>query len=146
MRAFLILTVSAAALAVGGAAASAPPAAEPAHRARLDPAERDARKHEAFERLDADHNGSISYSEFAAPHHRAPRDPGAPRRARGTGAAARRGSALDADGDGVVTREEYMAAMARRFDRMDTDHDGRLSLDERRPGRRRAPLAPAAGN
>ncbi len=34
----------------------------------------------------------------------------------------------DADGDGTVSRQEYLA----RFDRMDTNRDGQLSRDERR--------------
>jgi hypothetical protein len=37
---------------------------------------------------------------------------------------------LDADGDGVVTREEFSAPMATAFDRMDADHDGRLTTEE----------------
>ncbi|GGB32848.1 hypothetical protein GCM10011380_22870 [Sphingomonas metalli] len=41
------------------------------------------------------------------------------------------GRRADADGDGVVTREEAMAA----FDRLDTNHDGRLTAEERRAGR-----------
>ena len=146
MNKLLISTVSAAALAcAAGAAAQSAPGGAPAANAaaagrashRLDPAEREARKRAAFDRIDANRDGTVTYAEYAAPRHRAPRDPNAPRRARGTGS--RRGSALDADGDGVVTREEYMAAMQRRFERMDTDHDGRLSLAERRPGARRAP-------
>jgi hypothetical protein len=44
---------------------------------------------------------------------------------------------LDADGDGVVTREEFSAPMGTAFDRLDADHDGRLSAEElanRSPG------------
>lgn len=37
---------------------------------------------------------------------------------------------LDADSDGIVTREEFSAPMANAFDRMDADHDGRLTTDE----------------
>ncbi|MGI4733051.1 MAG: hypothetical protein ACRYFW_15090 [Janthinobacterium lividum] len=36
----------------------------------------------------------------------------------------------DANGDGVVTRAEYLAAVDARFDRMDANHDGVLSPDE----------------
>ena len=151
MRKFLVLTVSAAGLAIAGAAvAQTAPAAGTSATAqsagterashRLDPAEREARKHAAFERLDADHNGAITYAEFSATHRRSSARSAAasdrPRGGRGTGAP--RASALDADGDGVVTREEYLAAMQRRFDRLDSDHDGRLSLAERRPGAHRA--------
>lgn len=37
---------------------------------------------------------------------------------------------LDADGDGVVTREEFSAPMGNAFDRLDTNDDGRLSAEE----------------
>lgn len=37
---------------------------------------------------------------------------------------------MDADGDGVVTREEFSAPMNRAFDRLDTNGDGRLSTEE----------------
>lgn len=40
------------------------------------------------------------------------------------------GRDVDADGDGVVTREEFGAPLARAFDRLDADHDGRLSRTE----------------
>lgn len=39
-------------------------------------------------------------------------------------------AALDADGDGRVTRAELAAHMKTRFDRQDTDGDGVLSRDE----------------
>lgn len=37
---------------------------------------------------------------------------------------------LDADSDGVVTREEFSAPMSTAFDRLDADHDGRLTTGE----------------
>jgi hypothetical protein len=39
----------------------------------------------------------------------------------------------DADGDGVLTRDEAMAQADARFDRMDVNKDGKLSADEMRP-------------
>ncbi|WP_419807369.1 hypothetical protein [Sphingomonas sp.] len=36
----------------------------------------------------------------------------------------------DANGDGVVTKDEALAQAAQRFDRMDTNHDGKLTRDE----------------
>ena len=59
----------------------------------------------------------------------------------------------DANGDGVVTRAEYQAAVDARFAQMDANGDGVLASDERPgPGRRGmrggdgappAPMAPA---
>ena len=37
---------------------------------------------------------------------------------------------LDADGDGVITREEFSAPMGNAFDRLDANDDGRLSTEE----------------
>lgn len=37
---------------------------------------------------------------------------------------------LDADGDGVVTREEFVSPLNSAFDRLDKDGDGRLSAEE----------------
>lgn len=37
---------------------------------------------------------------------------------------------LDADGDGVITREEFSAPMGAAFDRLDANDDGRLSTGE----------------
>lgn len=37
---------------------------------------------------------------------------------------------LDADGDGVVTREEFVSPLNSAFDRLDKDRDGRLSAEE----------------
>ena len=37
---------------------------------------------------------------------------------------------LDADGDGVITREEFSAPIGDAFDRLDADDDGRLSTGE----------------
>lgn len=39
---------------------------------------------------------------------------------------------LDADDDGVVTREEFIAPLSNAFDRLDADDDGRLSSEELR--------------
>ncbi|WP_162140019.1 hypothetical protein [Sphingomonas sp. Mn802worker] len=41
----------------------------------------------------------------------------------------------DANGDGVVTRDEVIADADRRFATMDTDGDGKLSRDESRAAR-----------
>lgn len=36
----------------------------------------------------------------------------------------------DANGDGVVTREEHLAQAGSRFDRFDLNRDGKLTADE----------------
>jgi Ca2+-binding EF-hand superfamily protein len=41
----------------------------------------------------------------------------------------------DANGDGVMTRDEAMAQADARFDRMDANKDGKLTADEMRPRR-----------
>lgn len=44
--------------------------------------------------------------------------------------------ALDADGDGAITRVEAQAGRAALFARLDADHDGALSQSERHGGGR----------
>jgi Ca2+-binding EF-hand superfamily protein len=41
---------------------------------------------------------------------------------------------MDTDGDGRVSRDEYIAYMIRNFDRLDTDGNGVLEGDELPPG------------
>lgn len=36
----------------------------------------------------------------------------------------------DANGDGVITRQEMIGQATQRFDRLDTDHDGKLDQSE----------------
>lgn len=40
------------------------------------------------------------------------------------------GKKLDANGDGTITREEFLAFHGSMFDEMDKNHDGKLSADE----------------
>jgi hypothetical protein len=44
----------------------------------------------------------------------------------------------DANNDGIVTKDEFIAAETRYFDSVDTDHDGKLSKDEIKAQRERA--------
>lgn len=44
------------------------------------------------------------------------------------------GGALDANGDGFITREEFAAPMNQHFSQMDTDGDGRISTAELQAG------------
>jgi Ca2+-binding EF-hand superfamily protein len=48
---------------------------------------------------------------------------------------------MDTDGDGRVSRVEYIAYMDRGFDRMDTDGNGVFEGDELPPGARRVTRA-----
>lgn len=45
---------------------------------------------------------------------------------------------IDADGDGLITREEFTAPAMKRFDRFDADGDGIVTPEERAAGRRAA--------
>ncbi|WP_425229517.1 hypothetical protein [Sphingomonas sp.] len=55
--------------------------------------------------------------QMAPPAAASPRMPGGMMRA-------------DTDGDGAISRAEYLAAAGVRFDRMDANHDGKLTPDE----------------
>ena len=48
----------------------------------------------------------------------------------GMAAGARAMMRADANGDGVITREEYLAQAGQRFDRMDLNHDGKIDQTE----------------
>ncbi len=51
----------------------------------------------------------------------------------------------DTDGDGSVSRAEFLADAARRFEMMDADKDGQLTVDERRAARERLRAARGPG-
>jgi Ca2+-binding EF-hand superfamily protein len=74
-----------------------------------------------FDRLDRNDDGVVSLSEF-------------PRLAKSTRPKAQTLKAVithaDRDGDGRVTRAEFVDGPAPLFDRADRDHDGRLSREE----------------
>lgn len=42
----------------------------------------------------------------------------------------------DSNGDGAISRDEFMALAGQRFSKMDADGNGSLSADEMRPKRR----------
>lgn len=163
MPKFLTLTLAAAALGAGGIAYAQAGVAtdQPQTRAgavlgQRDPAQREARQRAMFERLDADHNGSISYAEFGALRDRlgARLEQRRGQRFEGFGARRERGprgpmgrgergpglnAGIDGNRDGTVSRDEFAAAAMQRFDRMDANHDGKVTPDERQGARGRGP-------
>lgn len=123
-----------------------------------------ARADKHFKQLDADGNGQISRAEFdAAQTRRAEareqfREKRAEKRAeaqaagegqraegkhrmRGKGRMhhggmhGRMGGMMDANKDGVITKQEFMAPALAHFDRMDANKDGQVTKEERQAAR-----------
>jgi hypothetical protein len=110
----------------------------------LTQAEFEAGREALFERLDRDRDGALTMRE--ARHARSEARAGAP---------ARRFDHADANNNGAVSREEFLAGPSARFDRLDSNGDGALTPDEqararaaveRGRGRRRAELIAADVN
>jgi len=123
----LILSVACLVLAASGAQAAArtPGAAldkaDANHDGYITHDEFKASRAAQFDRLDRNDDGVVSLSEF-------------PRLAKSTRPKAQTLKAVithaDRDGDGRVTRAEFVDGPAPLFDRADRDHDGRLSREE----------------
>jgi hypothetical protein len=129
---------------------------------KLDQADRAARRAArdaaAFDRLDTNKDGKIDKAEFAAAHPAAPAAGATPaamdrkgwvgrghdgkgRDGRGRdgfaggmggGWGGRMAGGMDANGDKVVTRDEFIAGALKRFDAADANKDGKLTPEERR--------------
>jgi Ca2+-binding EF-hand superfamily protein len=82
-----------------------------------------------FVRLDADSNGQLTREEMRA--NRGERG----HRWRGRGGGMHSLDRADANNDGAITRDEFLARPAQMFDRLDANNDGVISADER-PQRR----------
>ncbi|MCC6924465.1 EF-hand domain-containing protein [Novosphingobium sp.] len=111
---------------------------------KLDAADRAAHQGQMqgqmFDKLDTDHNGSISREEFAAAHQRGGDRAGHGQREGKHGEhGGKRGGMMmkmaDANKDGAVTRDELQAAAAKHFDMMDANKDGKLTKEERQAAR-----------
>ncbi|MEZ5996829.1 MAG: hypothetical protein R3C25_13870 [Hyphomonadaceae bacterium] len=99
----------------------------------------DAGRDAMFASIDTDNNGVLSREEMRAHHG----ERGHGRRGRSGGRGGQEGMHMggaDANNDGVITRDEFLARPIAMFERMDANHDGVISQDERpqrpeRPGR-----------
>lgn len=94
----------------------------------ITPEELDAARDNAFVRLDADADGVVTMREAQAAFAANPAAP--PEAVASDPQVERRYAGLDLDGDGRVTREEFLAAGRARFEEADTNRDGRLTPDE----------------
>lgn len=74
-----------------------------------------------FNRLDTNHDGQLSQTEFLAQ---------APTAAALTNQATREVAALDKNKDGKVTIDEFRAPQLAMFDRLDANHDGTVTPEE----------------
>lgn len=109
---------------------------------KLDSADRAAHMGQMFDMADTDKNGSLSRGEFDAMHQRGPG--GAPmgdgmdkgmRHGGDHGMGMKMIAMADANHDGAVTRDEFLAGAGKHFDMMDANHDGSLTKAERTAAR-----------
>jgi hypothetical protein len=84
-----------------------------------------------FAAIDANHDGFISFDELRAFMQAKHGEHG------NHGAKALKSA--DANGDGKVSRDEFMAAAAARFDKMDGNKDGFLTPDEMKAAHHHGP-------
>lgn len=115
------------------------------HDGKLDQADRTAHETEMFDRMDTNHDGSISREEFMAAHQRGAMG-GPPEGAMGKRDGGHHGmrgpdrdhmggmmlGMADTNHDGVVTKDEFVAAALKHFDMMDANHDGTVTPAERK--------------
>ena len=128
MRTSVLL--AAAVLAASGTANAAErsPRPDPWDDATVSRADAEAKSAQQFDTLDANHDGVLSDDELAAMR---PAGAGRDRPMGGGMGGGMMSRMLDADGDGKITRAEFIAAGQRRFDMADANHDGQLTKAER---------------
>jgi Ca2+-binding EF-hand superfamily protein len=117
------------------AAAQAKPA-RPGSKAATPSAEDAAVQQALFDRLDANHDGTVSTAEMQAAHSQPPPAQSRPA-ATGLGMAA----VLDVNHDGFVSATEHAAIARARFARMDTNGDGFVSSQEWDAAHSKAPAS-----
>lgn len=116
MNKFTLLAMAAAVATSSAAFAQRGPYTDPYGDATVSKADFEKQAAERFDQFDTNHDGKLSGDEI----EQAAGSPG--------GRGLRR---ADTNGDGVVTKDEYMAMQRSRFDMMDADHDGQLTKAER---------------
>ena len=103
----------------------------------------------AFDRIDANHDGTISRAEFVAAHAKREQKMGDMKGMGGMGGIGGMGGMRqmhggmadrifeksDTNHDGRVTQAEAQAEAFAHFDMMDANHDGRVTSDERKAAR-----------
>ncbi len=110
---------------------------------KLDQADRAARQGEHFARMDTDKDGKLSAQEFTAGR---PKREGMAEGRKGPGKMGRHGGGhrgpegmmgrmADANKDGAVSRDEFLAAQGKRFEMMDADKNGTVTAEERQAAR-----------
>ncbi len=84
-------------------------------------AEFDAARNARFARMDDDDDGRLEHGEHARGEHR---------RGRGGHGEHHNWAGADANDDGAISRDEFLALPLRMFTRLDTNNDGSISADE----------------
>lgn len=113
----------------------------------------EARVAERFKKLDADGNGAVTLAEMQAAHDKRMAERGSGEAGKGKDGKEHmahhgkrghgfkhgfgfKGGKQDANGDGVITIEEFRAPMLAWFDKADTDRNGVLTAAERDAARK----------
>ena len=113
-----MIAVALATVAAGGSA-HAQPGPDPRGDATISRADEQKRAEERFAAADTDHDGFISAKEQSAARGQGQRGPGGGMRG------------ADSDGDGKISKDEFVSTRLQRFDAQDTDKDGQLTKAER---------------